>query len=142
MIYPKNFLPILAIAVGAGFLASYTGLFVFGLNFFFYPVVVGLSLIAVQQEDTSYKHLPILAVGSLVFSFTVAALMMFWWYFESVQFYVSHTRHLIPFGFNFNALDQVYLGLALAFVSFMAGLVAVVVKGFYLMYKSKSYGNK
>lgn len=141
MAYTKYF-SLGAIALVAGFLGSYTGLFVFGLNFFFYPVVVGLALIAAQKHNLSYKYLPGLVLGSLLFGFTTAMLMMFDWYFESVEFYISHTGHLIPFGFNFSILDQVYLALSLAFISFMAGLVAIVVKGFYLIYKSKSYGNK
>ncbi|HBT92639.1 MAG: hypothetical protein UV57_C0003G0005 [Parcubacteria group bacterium GW2011_GWD2_43_10] len=136
MSYTKKLMPILAIAVAAGFLTDYIGLFNFGWMFIAAPAAAGVLLAIVQNETSSYRFLDKLVIGSFVYSFIFAGLAVVHMYFSSVDWYLAHPK--LSFGMSFNFLDHLWLALALSFIAFMGGLVGIVGKGFYILHSAKS----
>lgn len=97
-----------------------------------FAALVGVLLIAFQNETRVYKFLSKLAFGSLVFGF----LSMF---FISLRMYLlSRFVHDVNFPFWFwIEKDSLMMALVFAFIAFLGGLAGIVFKGFYSLYGDK-----
>lgn len=90
---------------------------------FIIAAIVGIALVAIQKEDTSVRFIPRLAVGSILFSFGVLILhgAVFYFYNGDIE-----TALMI----GTSATSFMFLA-----ISFITGLLAIVVRGFWSMRK-------
>lgn len=102
-----------------------------GLTFLPYVFLSGIFMAFVQNETVSYRFLSKLFVGSLLFGFLTTML-------TAAKIYVIFALHgtILP-GYFWYEPDRSILFLILSFVVFMCGLVGIVLKGFYTLYKKK-----
>ena len=98
-----------------------------------FPALVGVLLVAFQNETRVHKFLSKLAAGSLLFGF----LSMF---FISMRMYLlSRFVHDVNFPFWFWVEgDSLIMILVFAFIAFLGGLIGIVFRGFYSLYKPKT----
>lgn len=92
------------------------------------PILFGIAIVAVQKGNRSIDFLKYLAIGSMLFGVSMPALYhgkMWYLYSEkmSMTFDMMVTQSVMPTVFYF------------ATVSFIAGLLAIVVRGFWGMRK-------
>lgn len=130
MNYFKSLVPIVYIAFICAMIAHFLSMFIFQTALFGVSVLAGVVLVFYQQEIKSYKFLDKLVIGSVVYGFLVLLLMINQMYFASLAMRID-----MPYSF-FYTLDVtgfVTLALALCFVSFMGGLIGIVIKGFYIL---------
>ena len=111
-------------------IASY---WIFEGDALFLPLLAisGIAMVIIQKERESHKFLSRLIVGA--FSYGVLT-----------EFLIALKRYLIlkpmdpefPFIYYFfNLQDAIILTLFFVFVCFLGGLVGIVIKGFYFLYK-------
>lgn len=97
-----------------------------------YVFLVGIFMVFVQKETVTYRFLNKLFIGSLLFSFLTTAFII-------ILMYVTAGLHGFHLSSSFwHELDWIYMFLILSFVVFMCGLVGVVLKGFYVLYRNRS----
>lgn len=104
--------------------------FEYGWSFLPYLILSGCFMVWVQKENFSYKFLDKLLIGSLVFGFLAMVLSFFRIYATS--------RFVYDTPFSFSELwdkDILIMSAVFAFVSFLGGLLGIVLKGFYFLYK-------
>ncbi|MBC8465213.1 MAG: hypothetical protein H8D63_02490 [Parcubacteria group bacterium] len=118
-IYSDVIVILLGIIVGYFFLFSnaYLDLIIAAL--------VGVALIAIQKENTSIRFIPRLAIGSVIFGVGVFVL-----YAAVLYFFERNTEMIIKF-----FKDIAFGTLFFAAISFIAGLLAIVVRGFWSIKK-------
>lgn len=131
MNYFKFLVPIVYIAFICAMIAHFISMYFFQTALFGVSVLAGVILVFYQQETKSYKFLDKLVIGSLVYGFLAMALMIMQMYFASLAMDLD-----LPYSFfhNFNFLESAGIALVLAFISFMGGLVGIVIKGFYVLH--------
>jgi hypothetical protein len=129
----KNFKPVILAAVIGAIAISIIGFWVFegGWQFFPYLLLAGLLMVFVQKETVAYRFLLKLFLGSLIFA--VLAML-----FVSFRMYLTFIRFDSDFTF-FYLIDWDRWAMAAVFflVSILGGLLGIVFKGFYQLYKSK-----
>lgn len=94
------------------------------------PFVVGLLIIAIQNENKSIKYINKLLIGSLLFGFVTLVLI-------KSTFYIKESAQ----GYNFDFLNTLIYSLIFSFVSFVGGLVGIVLKGFYIKSQEREVKN-
>ncbi|MDD5032256.1 MAG: hypothetical protein PHR36_04430 [Patescibacteria group bacterium] len=97
-----------------------------------YLVLAGFFLVLVQSEEKSYKFLGKLAIGSIVFGFLAAILIFLRMYAMSRWVYDAP----LPFHELWDR-DRFIMAAVFSFVSFLGGLLGIVLKGIYALYKNK-----
>ncbi len=128
--YIKKLFKVILVSIISAIISAVIGHFIFEGDWLFvpFPLLAGLCMILTQKEKVSYKFLDKLIVGSLLFGF-------------ATMFFIVVRMHLIGHSINpaysfshyFNYIDYLTLSLVFSFVSFMGGLVGIVVKGFYFL---------
>ena len=88
---------------------------------FIIAALVGVALIVIQKENTSIRFIPRLAVGSILFSFGVLIL-------HGAIFYLYNGDMETALMIGTSATSFTFLA-----ISFISGLLAVVVRGFWSM---------
>jgi len=134
MIKIKKFKPVILAAIICAIICSMVGFLIFEGSLLFLPYLflAGAFMIFIQKEQSAYKFLDKLLVGSLVFGF----LTMF---FVSLRMYLSSIflgDSSFPFWF-WLLPDSLLMALLFCFNSFLGGLLGIVLKGFYALYKNK-----
>lgn len=118
-IYSNIIVILLGIIVGYFFLAGYVSS---GYMDLITAALVGVALIAIQKEDTSIRFIPRLAIGSIIFGIGVFVLYAaVFYFFNNVEAARIIFEGLVPESMLYASL------------SFIAGLLAIVVRGFWSM---------
>lgn len=130
ILYPSHFMKhiysdiiviLLGIIVGYFFLAGYVSS---GYMDLITAALVGVALIAIQKEDTSIRFIPRLAIGSVIFGIGVFVLYAtVFYFFNNVEAARIIFDGMVPESMLYASL------------SFIAGLLAIVVRGFWSMKK-------
>lgn len=130
--YLKKLLPVILVSIIASIIAAVVGQWVFEGDWMFLPVLAlaGMAMAWVQPENKSYKFIDKLLIGCFVFGFLAMFLVCLRMYL--ILHPLEPTMPLI-----FNKQDYLILSLVFCFVSFMGGLVGVVIKGFYSIIYAK-----
>ena len=132
----KNFKAVVLSAVISAVVISLVGFWVFegGWQFFPYLLLAGLLMVFVQKETVAYRFLLKLFLGSLIFA--VSALLL-----VSLRMYLTIVYFDPDTVFLF-LVDWSRLVMAVVFflLSFFGGLLGIVFKGFYQLYKNKLNG--
>jgi len=128
--YLKKFLQVFAVAVIASVVAGIFGYWVFEGSWYFLilPALAGITMSLVQKENKSYKFIGKLLIGSIIFGF--AAIFL-----TCLRMYLILHPIEPSFPLIFNKHDFLILALVFCFVSFLGGLLGIVIKGFYCMVK-------
>ncbi|MFA5022339.1 MAG: hypothetical protein WC508_04645 [Patescibacteria group bacterium] len=114
------------------FLVISSWVFNYGLSILPYLILAGCFIVWVQKETVTHKFLIKLLVGSLIFGFISAILIFLRMYVMSNFIYDNP----IPI-FEFWDQDTWLMASVFSFVSFLGGLLGIVLKGFYSLYKNK-----
>lgn len=96
--------------------------FMWGLQILLLPLVSGMFMSLVQNENRSYKFLPKLIAGSFLTSFIFTFLWRFIGYSFGEQVYV---------------LETLYTSLLLSAFCVFGGLIGIVIRGFTLLCKKQ-----
>ncbi len=113
------------IVILSGIIAGYVFLFSNAYLDLITAALVGVALIAIQKENTSIRFIPRLAIGSVIFGIGVFVL-----YAAVFYFFERNTEMIIKF-FKDIAFGPIFF----AAISFIAGLLTIVVRGFWSMKK-------
>lgn len=136
--YMKKMEQVLMVSIVGSIFCSIISFWIFeaGLTFLPYVFLSGIFMAFVQNETVSYRFLSKLFVGSLLFGFLTTML-------TAARIYIVFALHgtMLP-GYFWYEPDRSILFLILSFVVFMCGLVGVVLKGFYVLYKNRSLNKK
>ncbi|MFW0837977.1 MAG: GIN domain-containing protein [Candidatus Komeilibacteria bacterium] len=97
--------------------------FLWGFQLLLLPMLAGVLMVLVQNEDRTYRFLPKLITGSLIASFVYLILL------QVIEY--DHDGYFVFFGFLMPALF-------LTGVSIFGGLVGIVIKGTALLLNIKS----
>lgn len=89
----------------------------------FFALTPGFVIVFYQKQEKAYQFLLTLIIGSLIYGFLSIAMT------ELLHFSMAK----IPY--NWPVVLQ--MTLIYSFVSFLGGLVAIVIKGFFVLYKNK-----
>jgi len=92
--------------------------FLWGQQILLLPLIIGVLMVLVQDEDRSYRFLPKLIIGSLLTSFVFVAL---WWalhYDYSGHFYIP---------------EALYTALFFSGLCIFGGLIGIVIRGITLL---------
>jgi hypothetical protein len=123
-IYSDIIVILLGIIVGYFFLAGYVSS---GYMDLITAALVGIALIAIQKEGSSIRFIPRLAIGSVIFGIGVFALYAaVFYFFNNVEAARIIFDGMVPESMLYASL------------SFIAGLLAIVVRGFWSMKKYMS----
>lgn len=120
----KKLLPVILTAIIFSIIATIIGYWIFegGWLFLPIPILAGMAMALIQKENKSYKFIDKLLIGSLIFGFLAMFLVCLRMYL------IAHsTNPTIPL--IFNKKDYLTLSLVFSFVSFLGGLVGIVIKG-------------
>jgi len=130
----ENFKKVVLTAVICAIVFSAVSFWVFELGWPFLPylLLAGFFMVLVQSETRTLKFLDKLVVGSLFFGFLTMTLIFLRMYAMSHLVYDSP----LPFSFWWDQ-DTLMMAAVFALVSFLGGLVGIVLKGFYSLYKNK-----
>ncbi len=130
--YIKKIIKVISVSVTFTIISAVAGYWMHEGNWLFlsFPFMAGLCTALIQKENKSYKFLDKLIVGSLLFGFMTMLFIV-------VRMYlIAHPLNpQYPFSHYFNYTDYLTFSLVFSFVSFMGGLVGIVLKGFYLLNK-------
>lgn len=130
----KKFKPVILVSILSAIIFSAISFWVFEGDWPFLPylLLAGFFMILVQKETVTYKFLGKLLVGSLIFGFLTMFLIFLRMYA------MSHLVYLSPLPFS-ELWDKDKLMMAVVFscVSFIGGLLGIVLNGFYSLYKNK-----
>jgi len=130
----KKLKPVILISIICAVVFSTVSFWVPEIDWPFLPflLLAGFFMILIQKETVTYKFLDKLLAGSLLFGFLTMTLIFL------RMFAMSHLIYDSPLPFSF-LLDQDTLMIAAVFslVSFLGGLLGIVLKGFYSLYKNK-----
>ena len=105
-----------------------------GWYFLPFPILTGMFMVFVQNETRSYRFLDRLVVNSLLYGVLT-------------EFFIALQRYLVmcpqypeyPFIYYFfNLQDAIIFVLVFSFISFMGGLLGIVIKGFYCLFKNRN----
>ncbi|MFA6322453.1 MAG: hypothetical protein WCX71_03160 [Candidatus Buchananbacteria bacterium] len=123
---------LMSVACALIFLVISSWVFNYGWSILPYLILAGCFLVWVQKETVTYKFLTKLLLGALIFGFLSAVLVFFRMYVMSNFVYDN------PMPIS-KLWDQDTRMMALVFfiISFVGGLIGVVLKGFYFLYKNK-----
>ena len=134
-IYIKKLYPILYIAFIGAMITHFISMYFFQTALLLVSSLTGIVLVLSQPENKSYKFLDKLVIGSLAYGFLAMTFMITQMYFASLVIDLD-----LPYSFfhNFNFLESTGIALVIAFISFMGGLVGIVIKGFYILHQSTS----
>lgn len=130
--YIKKLFKVILVSIISAVISATIGYFIFEGDWSFlpFPLLAGLSMILIQKEKLSYRFLDKLIIGSLLFGFATMFLIVMRMYL------IAHPlKPEYPFSHYFNYTDYLTLSLVFSFVSFMGGLVGIVLKGFYFIVK-------
>ena len=118
--------PIILVSIFSALFFSFIGFWIFGeaLVFLVFPFLTGFFLIVVQKENVVYRFFYKLFYGSLLFGFF------------SVFFLALKINILSESSFWWEWDMLVMVG-ALAVISFISGLIGIVLRGFHSLYSSK-----
>lgn len=130
--YIKKLIKVVIISIIAAVISAVIGHFIFEGDWLFipFPLLAGLCMVLTQKEKISYKFLDKLVLGSLLFGFTTMFFIVVRMYLIGHSINPGHS-----FSHYFNYTDYWTLSLVFSFVSFMGGLVGIVLKGFYFIVK-------
>jgi len=128
----SKFKKVILTAIICAIIFSLVGSWIFVGDWPFLPflLLAGFFMVIIQSEERSYKFLDKLAIGSLVFGFLTWFLFILKIYLVSRFIYGQNGLPL------FNQ-DSLAMALVFSLVSFLGGLLAIVLKGFYILYKNK-----
>jgi len=130
--YIKKLIKVIIVSIITAVITAVIGHFIFegGWLFIPFPLLAGLCMIIIQKEKVSYKFLDKLIAGSLLFGFATI-------FFIVVRMYlIAHPLNPeYPFSHYFNYTEYAMIALVFSLVSFMGGLVGIVLKGFYYLNK-------
>jgi hypothetical protein len=131
----KEYFLIFKAAGLAAFIAASISVWIFmgGWNFLPIPILAGLLLAIIQNENKVYKYLGKIIFGSLLFGFLAAFLAQGEMYLISNLIFKSG----MPFMVTYNPLEYIMFSLVFSFICFLAGLAGVVIKGFISLYKGR-----
>ncbi len=130
----KKFKPVILTSIICAIIILFIGNWVFEIEWSFLPylLLAGCFLVWVQTEKRSYKFLGKLAVGSIIFGILTFILIFLRIYAMQRWAYDSP----MPFSELWDK-DYLMIGAVFVFVGFLGGLVGIVLKGFYSLYKNK-----
>ena len=130
----KKFKPVILISVFCAIIFSIVTFWVPEMDWPFLPylILAGFFMVWVQKEIISYKFLDKLLVGSLLFGLLVMALIFLRMYVMSRLVYDAP----LPLHKLWDQ-DIFILALVYCLVSFIGGLLGIVLKGFYSLHKNK-----
>lgn len=97
--------------------------FLWGTQILLLPLIIGIIMVLVQEENRSYHFLPKLIIGSCLTSFIFVFL---WWvlnYDHSQYFYIP---------------EAIYTALFFSGLSIFGGLIGIVIRGITLLLKNNA----
>jgi len=97
-----------------------------------YVLLAGGFMVWIQKEDATHKFLGRLLIGSLLFGFLTMTLIFLRMFVLSQLVYDSP----LPFSVLWNK-DILMVATVFSLVGFLGGLLGIVLKGFYSLYKTK-----
>jgi hypothetical protein len=121
----KVFLMVLLFSV----ISTIAGFWIFEIDWPFlpFPLLAGVAIVFVQKEKTSYKFINKLVIGSLLFGFFTLLLIY-------TRMYLSVSN--FPFWPLYNPKEYLVFSLVFSFICLLGGLVGIVLKGFYYIFKN------
>ncbi len=130
----KNFKLIILVSIILAIIISIVSFWVdeFEWAFISYLALAGCFLVWVQKENQAHKFLSKLIAGSAIFGSLLMILNFLRMYALTHLIYDSP----IPFSELWDK-DRLMIGLVFIFVTFLGGLLGIVLKGFYTLYKNK-----
>jgi len=131
----KKFPKFLSVSILSSLIATLIGFWLFetGWPFLPFPILAGIAMTLIQKETISYKFLPKLLLGVLLFGFLTSLLIFTRTYL--VANFIFHSD--FPFWPLSNPKEYLTFSLVFAFISFLGGLAGIVFKGFYTIIKHK-----
>ena len=134
--YLKKFLTVILVSIIASIIVAIVGYWIFEGDWSFLPMptLAGVVMASVQKENRSYKFIDKLLAGCLFFGFLTMFLVCLRMYL--IIHPLEPTMSLI-----FNKKDFLMLALAFSFISFLGGLLGIVIKGFYFIFKKPLINN-
>jgi len=130
----KKFKPVVLISIFCAIIFSIVTFWASEIDWpiFFCLILAGFFMVWIQKETVTYKFLDKLLVGSLLFGF----LMMFLMFLR--MYAMSHLVYDAPLPLKeLWDEDMFIIAGVYSFVSFLGGLLGIVLKGFYSLYKNK-----
>jgi len=120
----KNLKLILLVTLVSILISTIAGYWIFEMNWPFlpFPLLAGMAIIFVQKEERSYQFISKLLLGSLLYGF-------FTWLFIFTRMYLFVDN--FPFWPLYNPQEYLIFSLVFSFLSFVGGLIGIVVKGVY-----------
>ncbi|MFA5248221.1 MAG: DUF2807 domain-containing protein [Patescibacteria group bacterium] len=103
--------------------------FLWGWQLFLLPVISGIFMVLVQNEDRIYRFVPKLIIGSILTSFIFVAL---WQLIDLVKY---------DYGDYFVFMAVVRTALIFSLACFFGGLIGIVIRGTTLLLKKNSKSN-
>lgn len=97
--------------------------FLWGWQIILLPLISGILMALVQDEDKSYRFLPKLIIGSILTSFAFVAIWRVITYYPSDSLYLP---------------EALYMALFLSAIIMFGGLIGIAVKGSFLLIKENS----
>jgi len=130
----KKFRSVIFISIISAIICSIVSFWVGEVNLSFLPYLflAGVFMAWTQKETFTHKFLSKLAIGSIVFGFLTMALIFLRMYALSHLVYDSP----LPFRELWDK-DILILSAVFLLISFIGGLLGIVFKGFYSLYKNK-----
>lgn len=130
----KKFKPVILISIISAVVFSTVSFWVseVGWSFLPYLFLAGFFIILVQKETVAYKFLDKLLVGSLLFGFLMMLLVFLRMYTMSRLVYDAP----LPLRELWDR-DTFVIATVFSLVSFIGGLLGIVLKGFYFLYKNR-----
>ncbi|MFA6382281.1 MAG: hypothetical protein WCX08_03400 [Candidatus Buchananbacteria bacterium] len=120
----KKLLKVIMAVIISAIISTIASFWLFEMDWLFlpFPLFAGLAMVFVQKEKSSCKFVDKLFIGSLLFGFFTLLLIDTKMYLLSADF---------PFWPFYNPKEYLIFSLVFCFVSFLGGLVGIVIKGFY-----------
>ena len=130
----REFKAIIFISIISAIVISLVSFWVdeFDWAFIGYLILAGCFMVWSQKEHTTYKFLSKLIIGSVIFGFFLMVLNFLRVYTLSHLVYDSP----LPFSELWDK-DRLMMAAFFIFISFLGGLLGIVLKGFYALYKNK-----
>lgn len=119
---------VLIVALLASLGCAFLGLWLFEFDYLFlpFPLLAGIGLVLVQKESVSYKFIDKLLIGSIFFGGLTVFFIFLRMYLLVPDF---------PFWPTYNLKEFIIFSLVFSFISLVGGLLGIVLKGFYIIYK-------
>jgi len=130
----NKFKPVILTSIISAIVFSVVGFWVGEGHWPFLPylLLAGFFMVLVQKENSTYKFLNKLLIGSLLFGFLTMTLIFLRMYARSNLIHGSS----LPFSFWWD-WAMVIMAMVFSFISFLGGLLGIVLKGFYSLYKNR-----